>query len=104
MSFMDFDGSLPLTDLSDAGYVHGEAEGPFPPISPPTSDPASPPISPPIPNNIGNMNLLDDGPLSPTPSEVLPAYEAEEEGVEFEVNGERKTPAGTMGLGVRRFG
>lgn len=104
MSFMNFDGSLPLTDVSDAGYAHGEAEGPSPPISPPTSDSASPPISPPIPSNIGNMNFMDNGPLSPMPSEVLPAYEAEGEGVEFEVNGERKTPAGTMGLGVRRFG
>lgn len=103
MSFMNFDGSLPLTDVSDAGYSHGDAEGPSPPISPPTSFSASQPISPPIPNRIGNMSFMDVGPLSPTSSEVPPAYEAGEEGTEFEVNGERKTPAGTTGSGVRRF-
>ncbi|KAJ6114990.1 hypothetical protein N7486_000768 [Penicillium sp. IBT 16267x] len=104
MSFMNFDGSLPLTDVSEADYSHGEAEGPSPPISPPTPVSASPPISPPISNNIGTMSFMDVDPLSPTTSEVPPAYEAAEEGCEFEVNGERKTPAGTMGLGVRRFG
>ncbi|KAJ5910114.1 hypothetical protein N7504_004757 [Penicillium tannophilum] len=104
MSFMNFDASLPLTDVSEAGYSHGEAEEPSPPISPPTSISASPQISPPVPNKIGNMSFSDMGPLSPTLSEMPPAYEAEEEGIEFEVNGERKTPAGTMGMGVRRFG
>ncbi|KAJ5538078.1 hypothetical protein N7494_007557 [Penicillium frequentans] len=103
LSFMNFDASLPLTDVSEAGYSYGEAEGPSTPVSPPTSVSASPPISPPVPNKIGNMSFMDMGPLSPMPSEVPPAYEAEEEGVEFEVNGERKTPAGTIGMGVRRF-
>ncbi|KAJ5798071.1 uncharacterized protein N7503_007367 [Penicillium pulvis] len=103
MSFMNFDGSLPLTDVSEAGCSYYEAEGPSPPISSPTSISASPPISSPIPNRIGNMTFIDMGPLSPTPSEVPPAYEAEE-GIEFEVNGERKTPARTMGMGIRRFG
>ncbi|KAJ5999064.1 hypothetical protein N7451_006874 [Penicillium sp. IBT 35674x] len=103
MSFMNFDGILPLTDVSEAGDSRGEAEGPSPPSSPPTSVSASPPMSLP-PNNIENISILDVGLLSPTPSEVPPAYVAEEERIEFEVNGERKTPAGTMGLGVRRFG
>ncbi|KAJ5639692.1 uncharacterized protein N7484_007554 [Penicillium longicatenatum] len=97
MSFMNFDGSLPLTDVSD-----GEAGQSSTPISPPTAVSASPPTSSPVSNKIGNLSFMDVGPLSPTPSEVPPAYEAEEE-CEFEVNGERKTPAGTMGLGVRRF-
>lgn len=104
MSFMNFDASLPLTDASESSHSYGEGERPSPPISPPTSVSASPPISPPVPNKIGNMSFMDIGPLSPTPSEVPPAYEAEDEGIEFEVNGERKTPAGTMGMGVRRFG
>ncbi|KAJ5652364.1 hypothetical protein N7507_009790 [Penicillium longicatenatum] len=97
MSFMNFDGSLPLTDVSD-----GEAGQSSTPISPPTAVSAFPSTSSPVSNKIGNLSFMDVDPLSPTPSEVPPAYEAEEE-CEFEVNGERKTPAGTMGLGVRRF-
>jgi hypothetical protein len=102
MSFMNFDGSLPLTDVSDAGDLHCELGQSSTPISPPTAVSASPPTSPPASSKIGSLSFTDIDPLSPTPSEVPPAYEAEEK-CEFEVNGERKTPAGTMGYGVRRF-
>ncbi|KAJ5937320.1 hypothetical protein N7454_004620 [Penicillium verhagenii] len=114
MSFMNFDGNLPLTDLSGPENLQGESgseKALSPPISPPASTTISGPISPPTslsasPAFLGNkrgMSFLD-GPLSPTTSEVPPAYEAGEGDTEFEVNGERKTPAGTMGLGVTRFG
>ncbi|KAJ5772195.1 hypothetical protein N7520_002724 [Penicillium odoratum] len=99
MSFMDFGNSI-----TDSRGESGASSLVSPPVSPPVSHSVSSPVSPPLSvgNKVVDGAFMDSGPLSPTTSEVPPAYIAGE--AEFEVNGERKTPAVTMGLGVRRLG
>ncbi|KAJ5632883.1 hypothetical protein N7490_009222 [Penicillium lividum] len=99
LSFMNFGDSV-----KDSRGGCGAPSLVSPPVSLPVSHSVSSPVSPPLSvgKKGGNRDFMDPGPLSPTTSEVPPAYVAGE--AEFEVNGERKTPAVTMGLGVRRLG